>query len=176
MEQIWTFVKKMTLRQWGLSFALLSALILAAAFISQYGFGMQPCKLCLYQRWPYGLAIVLGGVLFFKSQDRLIAHILLALLAAVFLFNAGLAFFHVGVEYHWWTFSSDCTATAIKPHASVDALLQALRAAPVVRCDERHPFLFGMTMAFYNVLICLGLAGLVGLIWYRDQRSSSLSQ
>lgn len=169
-------LRNMNLRQWGLSFALLSALILGFVFVGQYGFDMHPCKLCLMQRWPYGLALVLGVVLFFMHGNKNIGMLLLGLLALVFLFNAGLAFFHLGVEYHWWTFASDCTANAIKPKATVDELLAALRAAPTVRCDERTPFLFGMTMAFYNVLVCLGLAALAGLALMWTQRSNSLSQ
>ena len=170
-------LKHITLRQWGALFAAASALILGAALISQYGFGMQPCKLCIFQRWPYGIAILLGVALFVMHAKRDIAMLLLGLLALAFLFNAGLAFFHVGVEYHWWTFDSDCTANAIKPKATVDELLAALRAAPVVRCDERQPFLFGMTMAFYNVLVCLGLSVIAGLAcWWNAQRSNSLSQ
>lgn len=167
---------KYTVRQWGVALAGLSALVIAMALISQYAFGMQPCKLCIWQRWPYAFAIVLGGALVVLHDNRKIALALLIALCVTFLVGAGLALFHTGVEYHWWTFASDCTNEIFKPKASVDELLAALREAPTVRCDERRPFLFGMTMAFYNIFVSLGFAGLTALALVFTQRSNSLSQ
>jgi disulfide bond formation protein DsbB len=94
-----------------------------------------------------------------------------------FAFETGLALFHMGVEYKWWTYASDCTASAIKSGMTVNDMLAALRKSPVVRCDERVPFLFGMTMAFYNMIAASVLAGLALVAtWFAYQRSSSLSQ
>ncbi len=162
MEKALALFKKITLRQWGALYALGAAAVVAAAFISQ-SFGFNPCKLCIWQRYPYGIVAVLAAALFFL-HDKKAAKFLLLPIAAASLYNAGLAFFHVGVEYHWWTFASDCVATNVyKEGATVEEMLAALKAAPIVRCDERVPFLFGMTMAFYNVLISAGM-GVVALL------------
>ncbi len=170
-------IKNITLRQWAVFFAVSSAVIVGSALVSQYGFGMHPCKLCITQRWPYAIAIVLSAVLFFVHQKERVAMLLLGLLFGTFAFEAGLALFHMGVEYKWWEYASDCTATAIKPHATITDMLAALRKAPTVRCDERVPFLFGMTMAFYNMIVSAILAGLaLTATWFTYQRSSSLSQ
>lgn len=162
-------IKNITLRQWAVFFAAASALIVGSALISQYGFGMHPCKLCITQRWPYAIAIVLGAGLFFMHHKERVAMLLLGLLFGVFAFEAGLALFHMGVEYKWWTYASDCTASAIKPHATVNEMLAALRRSPVVRCDERVPFLLGMTMAFYNMIAAGILACLTAFAFFRNR-------
>jgi disulfide bond formation protein DsbB len=166
-----TLLKKVTPRLWGVLFLFVSLAVVGAALISQYGFGLHPCKLCIWQRWPFALSAVLSLMLIALHKHRIAVLLLLVALALTFLGNAGLAFFHVGVEYHWWIFASDCTASAIKKGVSVQEMLEALKAAPMVRCDERVPFLFGMTMAFYNVLVCLGLSllALMALIVQRKR-------
>jgi disulfide bond formation protein DsbB len=166
MEKIVVLFKKITLRQWGTLYALTGAAILAAVFISQYGFNFQPCKLCIWQRMPYAAVLALGALMVFTDNQK-IAKALLFLIGVACLFNAGLAFFHMGVEYKWWEFASDCTGSGLyKPDATVEEMLAALKAAPNVRCDERLPFLFGMTMAFYNVIVSavLGIVALLALV------------
>jgi disulfide bond formation protein DsbB len=169
-------IRNLSAQKWGLFFTLASAAVLAAVFISQYGFGMAPCKLCIWQRWPYGIALILGLILFFKGNVRKVAQIMAILLATVFMLEACLALFHFGVEQHWWTFNSDCTGNAIKPGLSVQEMMDNLRRAPVVRCDQAVPFLFGMSMAFYNIFTSLGLAVLALLAGCYSSRSKALSQ
>ena len=161
----------MTPRRWAGFFAFSAAALLGTALISQYFFGFMPCKLCIYQRWPYGFVILFGllGAVWPRG-----ARVLLAVVALLFLGNAALGLFHLGVEYHWWIYASDCTATDIyKPGATVDEMMEALRKVPNVRCDERVPFLFGMTMAFYNMLAAFGL-GVLSLVavFYRSNSPS----
>lgn len=151
-------IQTMTVRRWGVFFTSASLLILAAVFVSQYVFDMPPCKLCLWQRWPYA-ASVLAGVSLILAKERG-AKPILSLLTLIFLVSAGLALFHFGVENRWWVYASDCSSNAFQSGASPEEILEALKRAPTVRCDEVRPFLFGMTMAFYNMLASLGLAAL----------------
>ena len=163
-----------TTRQWAVFFAASSFAILSAVYISQL-FGFHPCKLCIYQRVPYAVVLFLSSLLFFFHDKQNIALALLFLIGAALLFNSGLALFHMGVEYKWWEYNSDCAGGDMyKPGASVEEMMAALKKAPTVRCDDRVPFLFGMTMAFYNILTAFGLSVLafVGLVY----RSNSPSQ
>jgi len=144
-------------RSWGIIFTALSATVLAAVFISQYGFGFHPCHLCLLQRIPYYISTVMGMLLIVLADRKTIATMLLWLLALCFAGGMGLAIFHVGVEYKWWTYNSGCSGGNIFQSGSTADILKALKSAPVIRCDERVPFLFGMTMAFYNALTSAGL-------------------
>lgn len=87
---------------------------------------------------------------------------LLALIGLIFLIGAGLAGYHVGVEYKWWAGPSGCGGgTGLADNT--EALLQALQNEKIVRCDEVAFTLFGLSMAGYNFLASLGLAALSGL-------------
>ncbi len=137
-----------------------SVFSLGAALIAEHVFGLLPCNLCIIQRWPFGIAAVLSVIgLLFMKKDLRVSATMVGLCAPVFLFNAVTAFYHTGVERHWWTsFLEGCNA----PDFSGDPadILKKITEAPIVRCDEipwADPIL-GLSMANYNVILCLGLA------------------
>jgi len=138
--------------------ALLSAAILGAALLSQFVGGLQPCVLCLYQRWPYVATIALGLAGFALARRHPgAARAALGLAGLVFLVGAGIAGFHVGVEQGWWQGTAECGAPA-GGAMTLEALRAQVLAAPVVRCDEVPWSLFGISMAGYNLLISLAMA------------------
>lgn len=135
---------------------------LASALVLEHFFGVLPCILCTYERVPYGLAILFGALaLIFRKNERAVT-VLFALAALAFVADAGIAFFHSGVELHWWAGTDDC---AVNPLVLADpkAAREALLATPAVRCDEIGFTFLGFTLANWNVPICLGL-GLYALI------------
>jgi disulfide bond formation protein DsbB len=134
-----------------------SVATLGSAFLFQHVGGLAPCVLCVYQRYPYGVAIALGLVALFTGDARL-RGILLALAALALLIDAGVAAFHVGVEQHWWEGTAACTGSASEPANSLEALRQQVLSSGVVRCDSVPWALFGISLAGYNLLIALGLA------------------
>jgi len=79
-------------------FAALAAL--GVAYFAQDMLHMVPCPLCLWERWPYRVAVILGllTVLVRPATGRVV----LAALVITLLIGAGIAFLHVGVELHWW--------------------------------------------------------------------------
>jgi disulfide bond formation protein DsbB len=136
--------------------ALASLAVLAAAFAFQYLGGLQPCVLCIYQRYPYGVAIALGVIALVLPRGRAQA-VLLGLAALVFLVDAGIAAFHVGVEQHWWAGTEACGGAAPAAPQNLNALMQSLGTQPA-RCDAVAWSLFGISMAGYNFLVALALA------------------
>ena len=82
-----------------------SAALLLGAFAFQHLGGLAPCKLCLWQRWPHGAAIVIG-VLALALPGRLLP--LLGALAA--LTTAAIGGYHTGVERGWWEGPTTCTS------------------------------------------------------------------
>src|SRR5271170_2907596 len=99
----------LTTRQFAGLVLAASVLVLGAALLSQYWGGLDPCELCLLQRWPWWVAIALSAV-FWLIGGRLALPIPAALLAIVFVVSAALAFYHVGVELHWFPGPTGCTA------------------------------------------------------------------
>src|ERR1041384_6977617 len=87
-----------------------SALVLGTALLSQYGGGLAPCELCLLQRWPWAAAIVISLVALLTGRQPGLPWLALVL-GLVFAASIVFAFYHVGVEQHWFAGPSACTAS-----------------------------------------------------------------
>src|ERR1700739_753071 len=106
-----------------------SAVALGGALISQYWGGLIPCELCLLQRWPWGVAIVISFVAMMVGSRPALPWVAL-LLAAVFVVSSGLAVYHVGVEQHWFAGPTACSgaATAAETLEAFDGQITHLHA------------------------------------------------
>ena len=145
----------MTRRMLILLATLGSAGLLLGALAFQYVGGLAPCTLCIWQRWPH-LAAVLIGCLALRFGGRALP--LLGMLAA--LATAGLALFHTGVERHWWEGLASCSAGSIEGVSVQDLLDPAKAVAPVVRCGDVAWQMAGLSMASWNGILSLALAGI----------------
>ena len=126
-------------------------------FVMQFGFGIQPCVLCLWQRVPYGVTVVAALLALIWKPYRRQTAILLALCAVAYLAGMGLAIFHTGVERHWWLGTAGCTVHPLQGGSPED-LRRALLETVMARCDEIAWSVFGLTMANLNIAGSLGLA------------------
>ncbi len=154
-----------------LSVLFASAAVLGAALLSQYVGGLEPCALCIYQRAPYAAAIALAAAGFAMARRRKAVGGLHGLAAAAFLIGAGIAAYHVGVEWRWWAGTEACAGAG--GARSVDELRAQIMSAPAVRCDEAAWSLFGVSMAGYNFLASLALAGFSALAARANLRRGS---
>jgi disulfide bond formation protein DsbB len=145
-----------------LAIAILGAATLIGAWIFQYGFGIQPCPLCLEQRYAYYVVIPLACLLalggsFGASRKVLVAG--LVVIAGFMLWNAGLGAYHSGVEWGWWQGPQDCSGP-ITDLGGAGGLLKKIETIRIVRCDEVQWRFLGLSLAGYNVLISLALAAI----------------
>jgi len=129
--------------------------LLAGAYGFQYFGDLQPCVLCLYQRVPHAVVIVLALAAIALSPRPVVGWIIAAVGLAVAI-GAGIAGFHVGVEQHWWEGTAECGSTAAAD--TIEALRAQLLAQPVTRCDEVPWSLFNVSMAGYNFAFSTALA------------------
>lgn len=133
---------------------LIPAALLGGAYISQYGFGLFPCEMCWWQRYPHFAALALSLLSLVMEPRRM--WIALAGLAVI---ASGLiGGFHAGVEYDWWEGLTRCATTVDAGGDAMDAILNA----PLVRCDAAPWDLFGISLAGWNFLFST-LGGLA--IW-----------
>lgn len=154
-----------------LIFVLAGAIaVIAAALLFQYVGGLEPCELCLAERWPYYGAIVIAGLALFTDQRRALSGI--GLLALIFLGSAGLAGYHVGVEQHWIEGPTACTGGS-SGAKSAEELMKFLQNQQPVRCDEVQWSLLGLSLAGWNVVTSLLLLGIAGLGFARIRRESA---
>lgn len=135
---------------------LLPALLIAGALVSQYGFGLYPCEMCLWQRWPHYAAIILGAAALALGSKALSRT--LTLLAAIAILISGMiGGFHAGVEYGWWEGITACS-TGFEQGLDSSQTLDAILDAPIIRCDAAPWTLFGISLAGFNFLLSLGAA------------------
>lgn len=155
---------------------LASVATLGGAFAFEYLGGLPPCVLCIYQRYPYGLAIAVSLAAVAVGEGSRWQAPLFAACGAIFVVGSGLGIYHVGVEQQWWPGTSACGVT-FGTATSVEDLRARLLATPVVRCDEVAWSLFGISLAGYNALISAGLGGLSALALTRSSwaRGSAVS-
>ena len=146
-----------------------SAILLLSAFSFQY-LGYAPCKMCLWQRWPHGVAIALS-VMAITLSWRVIP-MLGALAAATTSF---LGFFHSGVEQKWWEGPSSCSGggSALSGVSGTD-LLATQGAGFIVMCDEISWSFAGLSMPTWNGMLSLGLV-ILWAIAVRIQHKTLLS-
>ena len=136
--------------------AAAAAATLAAALFMQHVVGVQPCILCIYQRWACALAGMLALTALVYGRHRPLRVALLGLTMVALLGDAAIALFQVGVEQHWWAGTPGCGVPA--PAASLEELRAQVLAGPIVRCDEVSWSLLGISLAGYNVMLSLAMA------------------
>jgi len=153
--------------------ALLIAALAFATIADAWGYqwaGYLPCDLCLEQRYAYyagvPLALLIAAAAAAKAPRALISAGF-GLLAAIFLYNAGLAVYHSGVEAKLWAGPTACTGSGISGGGD---LLKQLQTVRVVRCDEVSVRLFGLSLANWNIAISAALAALAAATALRKGR------
>ena len=134
-------------------FAIIS-LAVTSALIIQYWLGHEPCKLCLYQRIPYFLAILLIiKIFFFKKYEK----ITLLILTLVFFSSSALAFYHFGIEQGFFSESLVCKVGDLSKLLSKEQLLEQLKQNSV-SCKEVSFRMLGLSLASINTIFSLFLS------------------
>jgi len=152
--------------------ALVSAAVagaaLSVALISESWGGLVPCALCLLERWPYRIAIVLGLVAAVVPPRY--ARILLVLLALSILVGAGLAFVHVGVEAGWWPSPLPECAAPRFAGGTIAERLAAMPARPAKPCDAPTFLIPGLPLSMAAMNLIFACAFFLTLAISLDRR------
>ena len=130
------------------------SLTIISALIIQYWLGHEPCKLCLYQRIPYFLAILLIiKILFFKKYEK----ITLLILSLIFIGSTALAFYHFGIEQGFFNESLACTAPDLSKTLSKEQLMELLKQNSI-SCKDVSIRILGLSLAAINTIFSLVLS------------------
>ena len=137
-----------------LAVGLIAAATLAGAWYFQLVLGLQPCPLCLEQRYAYYLAVPLAAMIacaaaLHAPRPLLVGGLAILVLAA--LANAVLGTYHAGVEWKFWPGPTSCTGAAL--NLGGGSLLDQLDKVKVVPCDVVQWRFLGLSLAGYNALI-----------------------
>ena len=129
-------------------------LVLISAFIIEYWLGHQACKLCLYERIPYFLSILLIVKIFFIKGNEKITLLILSL---VFIISSVLAFYHLGIEQGFFKESLACTAGNLSETLTKEELLKQL-SQNTISCKDVSFRIFGFSLAAINTILSLILS------------------
>jgi disulfide bond formation protein DsbB len=156
-----------TYRASGLAAAVAAAAALGIALASEHWGGLVPCALCLVERWPYRIAVILGLAAAVLPPSG--ARAALALLALSMLVGAVFAAIHVGVEFHWWPSPLPECAAPTFSGGSIAERLAHMPATPAKPCDDPTYLVPGLplSMAEMNLLFAVVFTAATGWIAIR---------
>ena len=130
------------------------SLVLISAFVIEHRLGHQPCELCLYERIPYFLSILLIIKIFLiKSYEK----ITLLILSLVFLISSILAFYHLGIEQGFFNESFGCSTGNLSEMLSKEQLLEEIKQN-TVSCKDVSFEIFGFSLAAINTVFSFFLS------------------
>ena len=135
----------------------ISLFAIISAFLIEYVLGHQPCNLCLIQRIPYGLSIIL---IIFSFILRKNIQFIILLLILIFLFSLILSFYHFGIEQGFFEESAFCGVKDASNVLSKEELLKQLQEK-TVSCKDVTFKILGFSLTTINILISLILVFLL---------------
>ena len=130
---------------------LFSVFILFAAYFIQYVLKHQPCNLCLIERIPYILSIIVTSICLFTKKFEKLSLIILSL---IFFFATLIAFYHFGIEQGFIKESLVCDLNNETNSLTKETLLNQLKEMPV-SCKDVTFKIFGLSLATFNIFITL---------------------
>ena len=124
----------------------LSFFSLAAALYIEYVLGIKPCILCIYQRIPYAIALLISVCAFFINNKK----ILLVILALTFILSALISGYHVSIEKGFIEPIFSCTSDNINALEKEEILKSLNNIQP--NCKDVDFSLFGISLATLNLI------------------------
>ena len=138
-----------------LAFSILS---LSIAYFIQYVLGHKPCNLCLIERIPYIASVILILLIFIVNKfERLISGVLMLF----FVFGAIISFYHVGIEYGFFSESLVCNLDMTNTNLSKQDLLKQLENRVVISCKDVTFRFLGLSLATINTVISILLSAIM---------------
>ncbi len=130
---------------------IFSFISLISAYFIEYVLGYQPCNLCLIERIPYGLSIILIiTILVLKKNQKF----LILLLILTFIFSLAISFYHYGIEQGFFQESSICGVRDFNENITKEDLLRQLNEK-TVSCKDVTFRILGLSLTSINIVISL---------------------
>ena len=130
---------------------LFSLIALISAYFIEYVLGHQPCNLCLIERIPYGLSIMIIMAFFLIKKNQ---KFLVLLLILTFTFSFAISFYHFGIEQSFFQESSVCGVKSLNESITKEDLLKQL-SEKTISCRDVTFRIFGLSLTSINIVISL---------------------
>ena len=146
---------------------IISLVSIISAYFIEYILGHQPCNLCLIERIPYGLSIILIIVNhFFKKNEKFV----ILLLIIIFVFSLIISLYHFGIEQGFFEESAVCGIKNSAEIISKDELLKQLQEKNI-NCKDVTFRIFGLSLTSINILISFILSILLTKIFISYEKN-----
>ena len=132
----------------------ISAIVLIAVYVLEYGFKMAPCEMCIIERYQYYSLIVLGIIGLF-STDKL-GKITQYLMLCILTVGVFYTLYHVGIERSIFEGKSACSGS-FSSVINKEALLENIEQAPLIRCDVATYLFNFISLAESNLIVTIML-------------------
>ena len=129
----------------------ISLFSISSAFFIEYVLGHQPCNLCLIQRIPYGLSIILIILNFFIKKN---IQFMIILLILIFFLSFIISFYHFGIEQAFFEESVVCGVKGASDLISKEDILNQLQDK-TVSCKDVTFKILGLSLTSYNIIVSL---------------------
>ena len=140
---------------------IISLVAIISAYFIEYVLGHQPCNLCLIQRIPYGLSIILITLNYlFKKNEKFI----ILLLILTFCFSFAISVYHLGIEQGLFEESVVCSLKNTTEIISKEEILKQLQEKSV-SCKDVTFRIFGLSLTSINIILGLILISLLTKIY-----------
>ena len=130
---------------------IISFVAIVTAFFIEYILGYQPCNLCLIERIPYGLSIILIIINYITKIDE---KFIILLLALIFVFSFLISIYHFGIEQGYFKESTVCGLNNTNDIISKKELLLQL-SKQTISCKDVTFRIFGLSLTSINIIISL---------------------
>ena len=142
---------------------------LISAYFIEYILGHQPCNLCIIQRIPYVLSIIIIILNYFLTKNE---KFIILLLILVFSFSFLISFYHFGIEQGFFEESSVCSMKNSSDIISKEELLKQLQVK-TISCKDVTFRIFGFSLTTFNMVISLILIILLTKIFNQYEKFKS---
>ncbi len=130
---------------------VISFAALIFAYFVEHILGHQPCNLCIIERIPYGISIILISTIFIIKKNQKFLTLLLIL---TFAFSFTISIYHYGIEQGFFEESSVCNARNFTENITKEDLLQEL-SKKTISCKDVTFRFFGFSLTSINVIMSL---------------------
>ena len=158
-----TLIKKKTILN---IILLISIFALLFAYFVEYILNHQPCNLCLIERIPYFLSVLVIVLIFlFKKYEK----IFLILLSLIFISATIISFYHFGIERGFFKESLVCNVTDQNSNLTVENLLEELKKNKI-SCKNVSFRIVGLSLATINTIISFVFSIIVIKIFLNNEK------
>ncbi len=146
---------------------LFSLIALISAYFIEHVLGHQPCYLCLIERIPYGLSIILISLMFIIKKNE---NFFILLLILTFIFSFFISLYHFGIEQGIFQESTVCGVKNFSESVSKEELLNQL-SEKTISCKDVTFRIFGLSLTAINIVISILLIITLAKIYSKYEKN-----